>query len=156
MTDTRLQAIALLDRHREAIGSADHDEYTAIVEEISELLRLRPPTEARGEPVGYLFELRYGPDHWSPQQMYSERLPKEGDYRNVTALYSHPPAREAVDDAMVERAATWVMVYSPPSMEISPASSSLRAAATTSSWALSMSLGLWGGSMSTSSITPAA
>ncbi len=105
MTDTRLQAIALLDRHREAIGSADHDEYTAIVEEISELLRLRPPTEARGEPVGYLFELRYGPDHWSPQQMYSERLPKEGDYRNVTALYSHPPAREAVDDAMVERAA---------------------------------------------------
>lgn len=47
------------------------------------------PAEGR-EPVGYLFDLRYSGDTWSRQKMYSECLPKEGDYRNAVALYAHP------------------------------------------------------------------
>ena len=58
---------------------------------LTELLasRTSPVTEAV-KPTGYLFRLRYGPDHWSQQLMYSSTLPKEGDYKEVQSLYATP------------------------------------------------------------------
>lgn len=48
-----------------------------------------------GEPYGYVYRLRYSPDHWSHQLMFSEAanftlLPAE-DVKEVTRLYAGPP-----------------------------------------------------------------
>jgi hypothetical protein len=66
-----------------------------------------PPVEATPigvEPAGYLFRLRYGPDHWSHQLMFSTVLPKEGDYKEVQPLYASPaPTGVEVTERIVER-----------------------------------------------------
>jgi hypothetical protein len=46
----------------------------------------------KAEPVGYLFDLRYSDDNWSRQKMYSEQLPREGDYRNAIPLFASQPS----------------------------------------------------------------
>lgn len=58
-----------------------------------------------GEPVGYVYRLRYGPDRWSGQLMYSEaatfeRLPAD-DVKEVVSLYASPPALEAIPPSPV-------------------------------------------------------
>lgn len=51
------------------------------------------PPVPEEQPVGYLFQLRYGPDNWSRQDMYSELLPSNPeDARNIRPLYARPPA----------------------------------------------------------------
>ena len=57
---------------------------------------LRTQPSDRGEVAGYLFRLRYGPDRWSHQLMFSAVLPKEGDYKELQTLYAFPPAGEGV------------------------------------------------------------
>lgn len=49
------------------------------------------------EVVGYLFDLRYGPDHWSTQRMFSKRLPSNPeDARNVEPLVRRSQAHSTI------------------------------------------------------------
>jgi hypothetical protein len=62
----------------------------------AELLRLRSPTEARGGPVAWFLQ----PDDNGVYQQVAKEHYGEPD---LVPLYaSHHPAREAVDDALVE------------------------------------------------------
>src|SRR5690606_13302218 len=55
--------------------------------------------------AGYLFRLRYGPDRWSHQDMFSETLPDNpDDVKDVRPLYTTPP-EPVVTEAMVDAAA---------------------------------------------------
>ena len=72
-------------------------------------LRLRPPTEARGEPVAYIAR--------STLLGLTTGGLQRGDVYHCArgemniALYSHPPAREAVDDAMVKQLKAMVSAW---------------------------------------------
>lgn len=60
-----------------------------------DVYRLADAANANSEPYGYVYRLRYGPDNWSHQLMFSEainfrQLPA-GDVKEVVALYAGSP-----------------------------------------------------------------
>lgn len=61
-------------------------------------------TPAGLEVKGYLFDLRYGPDHWSRQRMFSNQLPSDpDDVRNVEPLVTLSQAQSALAAMREER-----------------------------------------------------
>ena len=56
------------------------------------------------EVLGYLFDLRYGPDHWSQQRMFSNQLPSNPeDVRNVEPLVRASQAHSTIAALRAER-----------------------------------------------------